>query len=85
MKGICKMSKKVLEIRGLIHSKFDSESAFAEYLGWSRQQLNKITTGKRMPSLQETFVLSKALDVNFEEMAQIFLKFWSSKEQQNTA
>ena len=79
------MSKKVLEIRGLIHSKFDSESAFAEHLGWSRQQMNKITTGKRKPSLEEAFAISQALGKDFEEIAQIFLRFWSSKEQQGTA
>jgi len=77
MKGINKMSKKVLELRGLIHSKFNSESEFAEYLGWSRQQLNKITTGKRKPSLEETHVLSKALNKGFEDVAMIFLRFWS--------
>ena len=74
------MSNKVLEIRGLIHGKFDSESAFADHLGWSRQQVNKITTGKRKPSLDETLAIAEALDKDFEEIAFIFLRFWSSKE-----
>ena len=71
------MAKKVLEIRGLIHSKFDSESDFAQYLGWTRQQLNKITTGKRKPNLKETYILAQALEADFEATAQIFLRHWS--------
>jgi len=79
------MTKKVLGIRGLIHGKYDSESALAEYLGWSRQQLNKITTGKRKPSLEETYALAQALREDFEEVAQIFLLHWSTIRQRDTA
>jgi len=79
------MTKKVLEIRALIHGKFDSESDFARQLGWTRQHLNKITTGKRKPSLDETYAVALALGCDFEEVAKIFLKFWSSKGQQVTA
>lgn len=79
------MGRKVLGIRGLIHGKFDSESELAAYLGWSRQQLNKITTGKRRPSLEETYAIAQALGKDFEEVAQIFLLHWVAEGQQDNA
>ena len=83
--GVNTNMKKVLEIRGLIHSKFDSESKFAEHLKWHRQRLNKITTGKKKPDLDETFAIAEGLEMNFEEVAQIFLRYWSSNGQRGEA
>ena len=64
---------KILELSGLIHSKFETESKMANFMGWSRQRLNKITNGDKEPDLDEVRDISDALDVSFMTVAQIFL------------
>jgi DNA-binding XRE family transcriptional regulator len=64
---------KVLELCGMIHSKYDSEARFADSLGWARQKLNKITNGKKEPSLEEVAQISAGLEESFEKVANIFL------------
>ena len=65
---------KVLGLRGLIYSKYECESALAKVLQWPRQKLNKITTGKREPTLGEVHELAVALDVPFMDVAKFFLQ-----------
>ena len=64
---------KDLQLSGLIHSKFDSESAMANAMGWSRQRLNRITTGKKVPDLFEVDDIANVLDTSFVSVAHIFL------------
>lgn len=64
---------KVLELSGMIHSKYESESDFANAIGWSRQRVNKITNGKKEPNLKELAQISAGLGVSFERIANIFL------------
>lgn len=64
---------KNLQLSGLIHANYDNESAMAQAMGWSRQRLNRITTGKRLPDLNEVQALADALNTSFSSMAQIFL------------
>lgn len=64
---------KILPLRGMIYAKFDSESKCAEALGWSRQRLWKITTGKREPTLDEVKSLSDVLEEPFMNIANLFL------------
>ena len=71
-KGGARMSK-ILPLRGLIYSKFNSEAECADALGWSRQRLNKITNGKKEPDLEEVQALANVHDVSFMEVANIFL------------
>jgi transcriptional regulator with XRE-family HTH domain len=73
---------KVRELCGLIHSQYDSESDFARQLGWSRQRLNGITTGKREPNLEDVARMSAALNRPLDEIAQIFLREKSPNGQQ---
>lgn len=75
------MSNKVRAFRGLIYSKFDSESAFARAIGWSRQTVNKLSNGKRQPNLGEIEALAKALDVSEMDLIHIFLANESPNEQ----
>ena len=49
------------EFKGLIYSKFDSEAALARELKWTKQKLNRITTGKREPSVSDIKALAEAL------------------------
>lgn len=76
------MNQKVKELRGMIYSKYNSESDFANSLGWPRQKLNKITNGIKEPTIEELNQLSIGLDVSVEAMAQIFLRLKSPNEQQ---
>jgi DNA-binding XRE family transcriptional regulator len=66
--------EKNLELSGMIHAKYPNESAMAKSMGWTRQKLNKITTGRKMPDLQETKEIASALDKSITDVANIFLK-----------
>lgn len=74
---------KIRALCGLIHSKYDFEIQLAREIGWSKQRLNRITTGAKEPDLSEVYVLSKALNVPFEQMANIFLQAKSPNGQQS--
>ena len=73
---------KVIELRGLIYGKYDTESQLADELGWSKQRLNVITTGRREPSLEEVEALAQKLDKSVEDMVYIFLRHKSPNGQQ---
>lgn len=64
---------KIKELRGIIYSLFDSEADLARSLGWTKQRINKITNGVKVPDLQEVQALSHALNRPLEEIANIFL------------
>ena len=64
---------KIMPLRGLIFSKFESESQYAKALGWSRQRLWKITTGRKDPDLNEVQHMAEVLCVSFMDVANIFL------------
>ena len=64
---------KIKAFRGLIYSNYDSEAALARELGWTRQKVNKISNGVKVPNLQEVDALSKALKTNPNDLVQIFL------------
>ena len=64
---------KILRLSGLIHQGYGSETALANAMGWSRQRLNRITNGKKIPDIIEVGELAKALGTSFSLMANIFL------------
>lgn len=65
--------EKMNELRGMIYSHFRTEAECARQLGWTRQKLNYITNGKRMPDIRDVNVLAKALDVEVGKLINIFL------------
>lgn len=67
------MTQKILPLRGLIHGKYTSEAACAREMGWTRQKLNKLTTGKKIPDIAELKTLSVTLGVSIDLLANIFL------------
>jgi transcriptional regulator with XRE-family HTH domain len=71
---------KVLDLRGMIYAKFDNETKAADALGWSRQRLNKITSGKKIPDLDEVNDLARVLDTSFMDVARIFLPSQSTND-----
>lgn len=66
------MSKN-MALNGMIHSKYKNESEMASALGWTRQRLNIITNGKKMPDLDEAVKIAGALDQPLDTIANIFL------------
>lgn len=65
---------KILELSGMIHSKYENESQMADAMGWTRQRLNKITNGDKAPSLDDIEALSKALEKPVPEIIDVFLR-----------
>ena len=66
------MSKN-MALNGMIHSKYKNETEMASALGWTRQRLNIITNGKKMPDLDEAVKIAGALDQPLDTIANIFL------------
>jgi len=79
------MRRKISEIRSLIYGRYDSQTAFAEALGWSKQRLSKITSGRKEPSISEVFEISQGLEIDLSVAARIFVQYWSSIEPRETA
>ena len=73
---------KIIELRGLIYGKYETETQLANDLGWSKQRLNVITNGTREPDLEEVAALADKLDKSVEEMVYIFLRHKSPNRQQ---
>ena len=73
---------RVFELASLIHGKYDSESDFADQLGWPRQRLNKIVNGDQKPTLDDVEQISRGLDAPFMTVANIFLRSGSTNGQQ---
>ena len=71
------MTEARREIRSMIYGKFDTEKDCADAMGWPRQRLNKITTGKKEPSVSEVVALAHAVDRSVEYVANIFLRMAS--------
>lgn len=65
---------KIIELSGLIYSRYEKECQLAEELGWQRQRLNKIVNGKKEPDLEEVAALAEKLEKPVGEMVLIFLR-----------
>ena len=73
---------KIIELRGLIYGKYETETQLANELGWPKQRLNLITNGTREPDLEEVAALAEKLDKSGEERVFIFLRHKSPNRQQ---
>ena len=62
-----------MTLNGLIHNRYGSQTEMATSMGWSRQRLNRILTGRKQPSLDEVCAMAKSLGVSFMTIAQFFL------------
>jgi len=65
---------KNLQLSSMIHAIYGSESQMAQAMGWSRQRLNRITNGKKVPDLYELDDIATALNTPFLSVAHIFLE-----------
>lgn len=61
------------ELRGMIYSRFKTETECAKQLGWPKQKLNYITNGKRLPNIKDTVKLAETLQVDIDKIISIFL------------
>lgn len=68
------MAIKYKELNGLIYAQYDSQSEFAQKLGWPRQKLNKILMGTKEPDLRETAEIADGLNKPLDTIAAIFLR-----------
>lgn len=75
---------RVKGLRGAIYERFDSETEFAQKLGWPKQKLNRITTGQREPTISEVNELATALGLPVSKIAEFFLLVKSPNRQQTT-
>ena len=71
------MTEARREIKSMIYGKFDTEKDCADAMGWPRQRLNKITTGKKEPSVSEVVAFAHVVDKSVEYVANIFLRMAS--------
>lgn len=63
---------KVYGLRALIYAKYDSESAFARAIGWSKQRLQRITNGLQVPNINDVYAIAVALGCTFQQVADAF-------------
>lgn len=68
------------ELKRLVRKKFKTESACAEALGWTKQKLNRITTGAVMPNIRTAAELAKALNADEGEVCGLILQVWHSRK-----
>ena len=62
------------KIRGIVLGKYPSITAFGKAVKWSRQKASSIINGKKEPSLDDIYVISRAVDKEADEIASIFLQ-----------
>lgn len=68
------MAKERNELRGMIYARYRNASECARALGWQRNKLSVIVTGRKEVSLREAAALAGALGCGLEEMAEVLLK-----------
>lgn len=62
------------KIRGIVFGHYSSITAFAKAVNWSRQKASNIIEGKQEPSLDDIYVISRAVFKDADEIASIFLQ-----------
>ena len=76
---------RIIELSGLIYSKYEKECQLADELGWPRQRLNKIVNGRKEPDLEEVAALAGKLDMTVGDLVCLFLRQKSPNRQHATA
>ena len=64
---------ELMELRGLIHGQYKSLSEFAREIGWSRQKLHRVLSGKMPPSIRDVQDIAEGLKVPFAFIIKFFL------------
>ena len=64
----------------MIYGRFDSQTKLAEVLGWSKQRVSKISSGKKEPTIREAYKLAEVLEIDIAKVAEVFVQYWSHKK-----
>ena len=70
------------ELSRIIHGKYRSEEEFASDMGWNRQKMNRIKTGKQLPDIAELNLMSELLDVGAADLLMVFLPEKEQKQKE---
>lgn len=62
-----------MELNGIIHNRFHSQTEMASFMGWPRQRLNKILNRRMEPSIKDVCSIATALRMKFEDVAHFFM------------
>ena len=76
-KGIDGMKKN--EMRGIVLGVYPTITAFAREVNWTRQKASSIISFKQEPSLDDCYVIARAVGRDADEIASIFLKMKTQK------
>lgn len=76
------MSSPNFAFKQRIVAKYGSEAEMARRIKWSRQRLNKITNGIKIPDVDEISVMASALGLSISTTAKFFLANQSQNKQQ---
>ncbi len=77
------MENRNNELSRIIHARYSSEAEFTRAMGWSRQKMNKITTGKQLPDITELNKMAELLDVDAADLLAVFLPEQVPKQKEN--
>lgn len=72
-------NQRVTEFLELILRKYPTQGAFADALGMHRQTISRYVLGQREPNIRVLARFAEQLDCSLEEIALIFLRYWSPK------
>jgi len=75
------MDSKIYELRSIIYGKFDSQTKLADALGWSKQRISKISSGKKEPSIREAHRIAEVLEMDIATVVEIFVQYWSTQKE----
>lgn len=62
-------------LKGLIYSRYGSQAAISDSLGWGKNKIGKILKGKLKPSIDDCYNLYMALNLSKEEYISVFTPF----------
>lgn len=70
------------QLNEMIQKGYKSQAEMARKIGWSRQKMNKITTGRQKPDITDLNLLANALGCEVIVLLNIFLQQESTNGQQ---
>lgn len=55
---------KIINLKGIVISKFGSISAFSKEIGWCYSKTNRIVNGRQLPDASEIKDMARALNID---------------------
>ena len=60
------------KLRAAIYGKYKSAAACADSIGWSRQKMNNIINGRKIPNVNEIKLIAEAIQLSNSDLMDIF-------------